>query len=403
MDLDELRELLDRRAPTGTSEPLPGVFLSRETRPGSPEASTTGTTFALIAQGTKELRLGAKTVGYGPGEYLVTSIDLPVIGRFTDASEEVPALGFGMTLTAPAIAELLLSAETAAGARAGAGTGTGATNWTAQSGRSVAAPRHGARTRTEPATEPSARAGSPAPWGTGPAGHRAVVPALVTSRAPAELVDAVGRLVRLLDRPRDLPVLGPMVQREILWLLVTGPQGDTVRQLGLADSKLTRVSGVVQWIRDNAAEPVRIDDLARRAGLSASAFHRTFRAVTGSSPLQFQKQLRLATARQILASRDTSVTQVAFDVGYESAAQFNREYRRLFGAPPGRDRARPTEQAPWPPAAADTMAVGPGAKAVGLNAEAVGLNAVVAGRGAEPARSGAEAMVARRGAKTGAT
>jgi transcriptional regulator GlxA family with amidase domain len=134
-----------------------------------------------------------------------------------------------------------------------------------------------------------------------------------------------------------------MVQREILWLLVTGPQGDTVRQLGLADSKLTRVSGVVQWIRDNAAEPVRIEDLARRAGLSVSAFHRTFRAVTGSSPLQFQKQLRLATARQILASRDTSVTQVAFDVGYESAAQFNREYRRLFGAPPGRDRARPVD------------------------------------------------------------
>ncbi|WP_169736519.1 AraC family transcriptional regulator, partial [Promicromonospora kroppenstedtii] len=184
MDLDELRELLDRRAPTGTSEPLPGVFLSRETRPGSPEASTTGTTFALITQGTKELRLGAETVCYGPGEYLVTSIDLPVIGRFTEASAEAPALGFGMTLTAPAIAELLLSAETAAGSRAGtgAGAGTGATSRTAQSGRSVAAPGHGARTRTEPATEPSARAGSPAPWGTGPAGRGAVVPALVTSR-----------------------------------------------------------------------------------------------------------------------------------------------------------------------------------------------------------------------------
>lgn len=288
MGLDELRELMDRRVPAGTSEPLPGVFLSRETRPGSPEASTTGTTFALITQGTKELRLGAETVAYGPGEYLVTSIDLPVIGRFTQASEETPALGFGMTLTAGAIAELLLSAE----------------------------------------------AGPPIP-GRGPA-----VRALGTSRAPVELLDAVGRLIRLLDRPRDLTVLGPMVRREILWLLVTGPQGDTVRQLGLADSKVSRVSAVVQWIRDNAAEPVRVEDLARRAGLSVSSFHRTFRTVTGSSPLQFQKQLRLATARQILASRDTSVARVAFDVGYESAAQFNREYRRLFGAPPGRDRAR---------------------------------------------------------------
>lgn len=295
MDLDELRALMDRRAPTGTSEPLPGVFLSRETRPGEPEAATTGTTFALITQGTKELRLGAETVVYGPGEYLVTSIDLPVIGRFTEASEQAPALGFGMTLTAPAIAELLLSAGAARGAL---------------------------------------------PVGAAGPGHGPAVPALATSRAPAELLDAVGRLIRLLDRPRDLPVLGPMVRREILWLLVTGPQGDSVRQLGLAGSKLTRVSAVVQWIRDNAAEPLRVEDLARRAGLSVSAFHRTFRAVTGSSPLQFQKQLRLATARRILASRNTSVTQVAFDVGYESAAQFNREYRRLFGAPPGRDRNR---------------------------------------------------------------
>lgn len=318
MDLDELRALMDRRAPAGTSEPLPGVFLSRETRPGDPEAATTGTTFALITQGTKELRLGAETVGYGPGEYLVTSIDLPVIGRFTEASDRAPALGFGMTLTAPAIAELLLSAESRPTGSSPAGS----------------APADSPSTGT--ASAGTAR-GASAP---GP-GHGPAVPALATSRAPAELLDAVGRLIRLLDRPRDLPVLGPMVRREILWLLVTGPQGDTVRQLGLAGSKLTRVSAVVQWIRDNAAEPLRVEDLARRAGLSVSAFHRTFRAVTGSSPLQFQKQLRLATARQMLASRDTSVTRVAFDVGYESAAQFNREYRRLFGAPPGRDRSRP--------------------------------------------------------------
>ncbi|MFD6446259.1 AraC family transcriptional regulator N-terminal domain-containing protein [Promicromonospora sp. NPDC060204] len=325
MDLDELRALMDRRAPAGTSEPLPGVFLSRETRPGDPEAATTGTTFALIMQGTKELRLGAETVVYGPGEYLVTSIDLPVIGRFTQASEQAPALGFGMTLTAPAIAELLLSAGAAAAGAGAAGSASAST------GSPAAASPDAAPTET---ARGSGLLGAPGP-GLGPA-----VPALATSRAPAELLDAVGRLIRLLDRPRDLAVLGPMVQREILWLLVTGPQGDTVRQLGLAGSKLTRVSAVVQWIRDNAAEPLRVEDLARRAGLSVSAFHRTFRAVTGSSPLQFQKQLRLATARQMLASRNTSVTRVAFDVGYESAAQFNREYRRLFGTPPGRDRNR---------------------------------------------------------------
>lgn len=289
MDLGELRTLIARHASAGTSEPVEGMFLSCETQPGDPEASTTGAVFALIAQGEKQLLLGDQTFAYGPGEYLVTSIDLPVVGRFVLASVEAPALGFGMTLTGTAIAELLLS--------------------------------------TGPSLSPGSTTG------------RAAVPALAVDRASRELVDAVARLICLLDRPRDLPVLGPMVRREILWLLVTGPQGDTVRQLGLADSKLSNINQVVQWIRDNAAEPMRIEDLARRAGLSASAFHRTFRTVTGSSPLQFQKQLRLLNARQLLASRDTSVMQVAFSVGYESPAQFNREYRRFFGTPPGRDRA----------------------------------------------------------------
>lgn len=295
MDVAGLRALIDRHAPAGISEPLPGVLLCREVAPVVPEVCTTGTTFALITQGSKELRLGSQTVTYGPGEYLVTSIDLPVIGRFTEATHEAPALGVGMDITAAAVAELLLS-----------------------TGEDLAVP------------------------GGGTGGGRAVgptVPALATSRAPGDLLDAVGRLVRLLDRPRDLPVLAPMVRREILWLLVTGPQGDTVRQLGLADSKLTHINRVVQWIHANPAEPIRVEDLARRAGLSASAFHRTFKAVTGSSPLQFQKQLRLVTARQMLVAQDISVARAAFAVGYESAAQFNREYRRLFGAPPGRDRA----------------------------------------------------------------
>jgi AraC-like DNA-binding protein len=288
MDLDVLRALIARHAPTGTSEPVEGVFLSRTTQPGVPRLSTTGTGFALITQGTKQLTLGEQIVDYGPGEYLVTSVDLPVLGRFTRATRDEPALGFGMTLTPRAIAELLLSAD----------------------------PRSSFPSR----------------------GRGAAVPALAVGQASAELVDAVTRLVRLLGRPHDLPVLGPMVRREILWLLINSPQGETVRQLGLADSKLTHISHAVQWIRDHMAEPMRIDDLASRTGLSVSAFHRTFRAVTGSSPLQFQKQLRLQDARQLLATRSSSVGQVAFDVGYESVAQFNREYRRLFGNPPGRDR-----------------------------------------------------------------
>jgi AraC-like DNA-binding protein len=287
MDLDALRGLIAGRAPAGTSEPIEGVYLSREPRPGQPAISTTGTGFALIVQGAKQLTLGEQIIDYEAGEYLVTSVDLPVVGRFTRASPQEPALGFGMTLTAASIAELLLS--------------------------------------TDATTRPPARSG-------------AAVPALAVSRASTELLDAVGRLLCLLSRPRDLPVLGPMVQREILWLLMTGPQGENIRQLGLADSKLALISQAVQWIRQNSAEPMRVEHLARRAGLSVSAFHRAFRAVTGSSPLQFQKQLRLHTARQLIAIRGASISQIAYEVGYESAAQFNREYRRLFGNPPGRDR-----------------------------------------------------------------
>lgn len=299
MDLEELRKLIARSAPAGTSEPIEGVFLSHESRPGPPTVSTTGTGFALIVQGAKQLVLGDQIIDYGAGEYLVTSVDLPVIGRFTQATSEEPALGFGMTLTAAAIAELLLSTE--------------------------------APTRA-------------------PSKGGAAVPALSVDHASAELLDAVARLLRLLDRPRDLAVLGPMVRREILWLLINGPQGENVRQLGLADSKLALISQTVQWIREHSAEPIRVEQLARRVGLSLSAFHRAFHAVTGSSPLQFQKQLRLHTARQLIATHDANISQIAYEVGYESATQFNREYRRLFGIPPGRDRQDlthalvPTEQ-----------------------------------------------------------
>jgi len=288
VDLEELRDLIARHAISGTSEPTEGVLVSRETQPGSPEFSNTGTCFALIVQGSKQLTLGEQVIDYGPGEYLVASVDLPVTGRFTRATPDKPALGFGMTLTGTAIAELLLSADI-----------------------------------------PFPRASS---------SRRSAVPALAVEHASADLLDAVTRMLRLLDRPRDLPVLGPMVRREILWLLLSSPRGETIRQLGLADSNLAHISRSVQWIRDNTTEPMRVDDLARRAGLSISAFHRTFRAVTGSSPLQFQKQLRLQTARQLLAAGGSSVAQIAFEVGYESATQFNREYRRLFGNPPGRDR-----------------------------------------------------------------
>ena len=174
-----------------------------------------------------------------------------------------------------------------------------------------------------------------------PGGGRAQAhSAIATGEAGPELLDAVARLLRLLDHPADAPVLAPLIEREILWRLLTGPHGATVRQIGLADSGLSHVGRAIGWIRDNYAEPMRIDDLARLAGMSPSAFHRHFRAVTAMSPLQFQKRIRLQEARSLLVARPGDVAGVGHLVGYDSPSQFNREYRRLFGAPPGQDAAR---------------------------------------------------------------
>jgi transcriptional regulator GlxA family with amidase domain len=154
------------------------------------------------------------------------------------------------------------------------------------------------------------------------------------------LLDAVARMLRLLDHPADAPVLAPLIEREILWRLLTGPHAAVIRQTGMADSGLSHVSRAIRWIRDNYAQPLRIADLARLAGMSPSAFHRRFRAVTAMSPLQFQKRIRLQEARSLLVARGGDVAGVGHLVGYDSPTQFNREYRRLFGAPPGQDAAR---------------------------------------------------------------
>jgi len=135
-------------------------------------------------------------------------------------------------------------------------------------------------------------------------------------------------------------VLAPLVEREILWRLLTGPFGDVIRQIGLPDSNLSHVNRAIGWIRDNYAERMRISDLARLSRMSPSAFHRNFRAVTAMSPLQFQKRIRLQEARSLLAAHPGDVAGVGHLVGYDSPTQFNREYRRLFGAPPGQDAAR---------------------------------------------------------------
>lgn len=287
MLINELRSLIERHAKEDGLTPIDGVMIARHAV-SVPEHSMSGSVMALIAQGVKRLALGDRVYEYGPGQFLVSSLDMPVSGQFVGASAEEPALGFGLILHPPSIAELLL-----------------------RSGSSMARDGRGAA--------PSAMA---------------------VSNAPQHLIEAVVRLLRLLDSPRDLPILAPLIKQEILWWLIVGEQGAAVRHLGLADSNLSHIARAVSYIREHYARPFRVEDVAEISGMSASAFYRHFQAVTAMSPIQFQKQIRLQEARLRLTSGRRDVTGVGYSVGYDSPAQFSREYRRQFGVPPSQDGRR---------------------------------------------------------------
>lgn len=285
--LDELRTLIARHVRADMRTPVQGVMVAQHDV-SALEQSMSGTVMALIAQGSKRLALGDRVYEYGAGQYLVASIDLPVTGQFLGASPDRPALGFGLQLDPASVAELLLQAGS-----------------------------------------DSVRSGSGAPPSS-----------MMVSNASDALLDAVVRLLRLLDLPRDIPVMAPLIKREILWWLIVGEQGAAVRQLGLADSNLSHISRAVRWIREHYAQAFRVEDVAALCGMSASAFYRNFQAVTAMSPIQFQKQIRLQEARLLLAAHPNDVGGVGFRVGYENPSQFSREYRRQFGAPPSQDALR---------------------------------------------------------------
>ncbi|MFD5825406.1 AraC family transcriptional regulator N-terminal domain-containing protein [Lentzea sp. NPDC060358] len=278
--MDELRALITRHARPDLTTVIPDVLVSRTTAGGPPAPAMTGTILAFVAQGRKRIAVGDRVHDYRAGQYLVASIDLPITGHHVGISSAEPALGLGLVLRPEQVAALLLDAEL------------------------------------------------PKPAGT-PQG-------LAVGDATPELLDAVTRLARLLDRPADARVLAPLVKQEILWRVMTGDQGAVVRQLGVRDSGLSHIALAVRWIRENHAESFKVEDVARIAGMSESAFYRNFRTVTAMSPIQFQKQIRLQEARLLLATtRD--VTAVGHRVGYDSPSQFSREYRRRFGTPPSRD------------------------------------------------------------------
>jgi AraC-like DNA-binding protein len=286
--LADLRDSITRHAGEGrTPTALHGVSVICSPTITEPLGDVIEPTLSVIAQGVKETALSGRTFTYGPGQFLVVSVDLPVIGHITHATVEEPFLAVVLELRPERIAALLLETAPAATGRPGAAEAT-------------------------------------------PAGIA------VSDAAPA-LIDAIGRLLALLDAPDDAAALATGVEREVLWRLITGPQGATVRQIGLADSRLAHLARAIRWIRGHYNETLRVEELAAFATMSVSSFHRHFRAVTSMTPIQFQKQIRLREARARLLAEPGDVAGVGFAVGYDSPSQFSREYRRMFGVPPSHD------------------------------------------------------------------
>lgn len=285
-DLRELRTRIARLA-AGYARPreIDGMKVFATTETTQPLGAVSKPVLALVAQGAKRSVLADRVFDYRAGEFLVVTLDLPLTSQIVAAGPGEPFLAFSLPLDPATIARLLLE------------------------------------------TEPDA---APPPRG----------PALSTSAAGPELLDAVVRLLRLADSPADRRVLAPAVRREIHWWLLTGPQGALVRQIGTPGSHLALVTRAIAWLQRRYDQAIRIDDLAAEVGLSVSSLNRHFRAATSMSPLQYQKQLRLQRARLRLLEHPGDVAAAGHAVGYVSASQFNREYRRLFGLSPGQDATR---------------------------------------------------------------
>jgi AraC-like DNA-binding protein len=295
--LDPLREIIGRHARNSHGpSAIEGLTVTATDAPTALRSGIAEPSLALVVEGRKRTVSGDRVFDYAAGEFLITQLDLPVIGQVTTASAERPFLGIGLRLEPSQIAAMLLESATTL-------------------------------------------AGSSAP-----------APGIAVASAGPPLLDAFVHLAGLLDAPQDVPILAPLYRREVLWRLLTGPQGAVVRQIGLADGNLAPITRAVQWIRDHHDESIRIGELAALAAMSESTFHRHFRAVTHLTPIQYQKAVRLQQARLALVSGGRDVAEVAHAVGYDSASQFSREYRRQFGAPPGRDaqRIRAAESVPVP-------------------------------------------------------
>lgn len=279
--LDALRdEMLACAANTLTATAIPRVDLYRVSQSMALPPEIYPPFVSLILQGEKKLQVGGRFFRYAAGEMFTASFDLPATGEITTASETSPYLAVRLTLDFAVISDLL---------------------------------------HQMPVSE-----------------HPTTKNGIAVSQVDDALADAWLRMVRLIARPDEIRVMAPLVEREILYRLLQGPQGGVLRQAAEVNGHFAKIRKALVWLRAHYADAFRIGELAAISGMSLSAFHRGFRASTGLSPLQYQKHLRLYAARQALALRPGNVAAVAAEVGYESLTQFTREYARLFGEPPAR-------------------------------------------------------------------
>ncbi|MEJ8303267.1 AraC family transcriptional regulator [Saccharibacillus sacchari] len=286
---EKLRQLAASIARFSTSDgthptDFPPLSLIRSAEDAVPVYTVYEPSICLVAQGSKRVLLGDETYRYGPSQYFAVSVELPISGEVTEASNELPYLAVRLRIDPQQVLELI-------------------------------------------------RESGPTPRGATSRG-------LYVSEAASGMLDAFLRLVRLLETPDDLDVLAPMAAREIVYRALRDSQGQAIRQMAPGAGHAASVAEAIRRIRERYNENLRIDELAENVGMSPSSLHRRFREVTAMSPLQFQKQIRLQEARRMLLSEPVQAAEAAFRVGYESPSQFNREYVRLFGRPPLADIRR---------------------------------------------------------------
>ncbi len=238
----------------------------------------------LVIQGFKKLSIGDKIFNYNAATFFVVPVDVPATGEIYSDGPDLPYLAISLALDPNVIATLLVGDTEV----------------------------HG----------------------------RQPTSCFTAVNATAEMLDAWLRMMKLMDRPREVTVLAPMIEREIIFRVLQGPLKEVLRDMACPDGRLSQIRRAIYWLREHYTQPFRVESLAAIAEMSVAAFYRHFKIITNMTPIQYQKRLRLLRARWLLIFEPRDAATIAFVVGYESASQFSRDYARLFGIPPARDAAR---------------------------------------------------------------